>query len=857
MTGLLYPVDGIEFLADAGAKGMVILMVAGLAILALRRGSAAARHVIWSAALIGLLLLPVVSTVLPGWHMQLPACFRHAASPAAAALGATLAEPVAELPPSSDAAVNAILLRGGAGNPRVDPVMVTASVGEEGTAPPAERTQSLPGENWLLLVWVAGTMLTALPLAAGWLSLWRLRASCRRVTSGPLADRLRELARGLGIRRPVLLLLSDRRTMPMTWGVWRPVLLLPGEAERWPSERLHVVLLHELAHVKRRDCLTQPLAHLARALHWFNPLAWLAAARLRVEQERACDDLVLAAGHRASDYAEHLLTVTAGLPPRFFTAPVALAMSTSSKLEGRVLSILDPKRNRRPLTRRLASLAALAGLCMLLPLASLRLQPAAVAEPAAGLVESPAADASADQSVDPAKKVADAQAKIREHYIKKPDEKAISEGAIKGMVEALHDPYSEYFPADRLAELNRQMQGTLTGIGAQLRMKDGKPVVVTPLEDSPALKAGLRPGDEIVAIDGKPVKGLDLAEVVKRIIGPQGSAVKLKIAREGGEEKELAITRAQLKLATIQGFRRGEGGRWSYILTPEPRIVYVRVLQFNQGTSKEVRDAFTPSKAKGLILDLRFCPGGLLSAAGDVTKLFLAKGTIVTIKGSDGTGQTLKADGGEPLGDFPLVVLLNEQTASAAEIVAGALKENDRAVLLGTRSFGKGSVQNIMPLEGGGAIKLTTAYYCLPSGRNLQRIPGEKTWGVDPTDGDYVPLDAKQTEALLEAMRGREILGGKDGAANNDLKVTPATLAKDFADPQLAAALQTLTARLTKGEFTKVGKSHADLLADLARGEPLQRQRALLLKNLEQIQKELNELEKRTGSEGKPPKEKK
>jgi len=155
-----------------------------------------------------------------------------------------------------------------------------------------------------------------------------------------------------------------------------------------------------------------------------------------------------------------------------------------------------------------------------------------------------------------------------------------------------------------------------------------------------------------------------------------------------------------------------------------------------------------------------------------VTKLFLAKGTIVTIKGSDGTGQTLKADGSEPLGDFPLVVLLNEQTASAAEIVAGALNENDRAVLVGTRSFGKGSVQNIMPLEGGGAIKLTTAYYHLPSGRNLQRIPGQKTWGVDPTDGDYVPLDAKQTEALLEAMRGREILGGKDGAAKNDVKVT-------------------------------------------------------------------------------------
>src|SRR5207244_5051905 len=210
-----------------------------------------------------------------------------------------------------------------------------------------------------------------------------------------------------------------------------------------------------------------------------------------------------------------------------------------------------------------------------------------------------------------------------------------------------------------------------------------------------------------------------------------------------------------------------------------------------------------------LVLDLRFCPGGLLSQAIEVCRMFLNQGTILTTKGPGKADNTFKADGTGYLGDFPLVIMLNDQTASAGEIVAGALRDHNRALLIGTRSYGKGSVQAIVKLDEGGFLKLTTAYHYLPSGRNIQKRPGEKAWGVDPTDGYYIPLSRAQTEALQKNMTQRGLIGLNADEPKAQARVTPKLIEKKHADPQLGAALRTMVAKLTGGDFIKVGKDNA------------------------------------------------
>jgi carboxyl-terminal processing protease len=201
-----------------------------------------------------------------------------------------------------------------------------------------------------------------------------------------------------------------------------------------------------------------------------------------------------------------------------------------------------------------------------------------------------------------------------------------------------------------------------------------------------------------------------------------------------------------------------------------------------------------------------------------------------------------------------MVVLVDEHTASSGEIVAGALKDNGRAELVGTRTFGKGSVQLLLKLGGGsGAIKLTSSFFYLPSGRSIDRRSGEKTWGVDPTDGDYIPLDHQQEEALARSLQERGLLGKKVDPAQKLPKVTPKSIAEDYSDPQLAGALKAMIAKLQTGEFVKVGKSNATLLAHLARREEIQRRKEALEKNLEQLNKDLAAVDKAIGEEEKKP----
>ena len=837
-----------RFVFGSAIKGAVVFAAAGALALTLRRKTAAARHLVWSLAVFTALGLPVLSALLPTWELRLPA--QQAAEVSAGALDSGLAG----LDTSAEG-LDAARSAGDSVSARIE--RETTRAGRE--PPPPRRDAALvssggqwpsvvPRWAWLPWLWGAGALLSFLPTGAALLSLWRLGRSARPLTGGQAQRLVEHLVGELGLLQPVRVVSSWDRVMPMTWGVWRPLILLPNGAESWTEECLKMVILHELAHVKRRDFVTQVLARMACALHWFNPLAWLASARLRAEQEQACDDLALGRGLDPSDYAGHLLAILSRGGSPGASPAVASAMASSVGVERRLRSILDPSRDRRPLARRQIILASMAVAFLLAPLATGRLG-AAVAGPldeiavqdgprekAAGAVVGAAAD---DQ--------ASVLEHLRRHYVKPPDEAAIRNGALKGMVDALHDPYSAYLgPAD-VAELETQLRGTLTGIGARLGTTAGRVIVEAPLPNSPALKAGVRPGDEVLEVDGQAVAGLDLRSVVKHIVGASGTVVRLKLARRDGGEVVLDITRGPITLRTVRSLFRDEGNPREWMIDSDHKVGYAQVEQFGPATGRELREALQALQSqgmKGLILDLRSCPGGMLDGAVEVANLFLAGGTIVSIRRRDGAEVVMKAEPGKSMGDFPLVVLINEQTASSAEIVAGALQDRDRAVLVGTRTVGKGSVQTIIKLkDGGGAIKLTTAYYNLPGGRNIDRTEGKPTWGIDPNEGDFVAMDHRQLEALIKRRRDRD-LAGTERAVPKKEGPGAGVGSIEADDPQLAAALKAMVARLTTGQFANVGQSRSALAAHLQRLEEIRKRRAGLLQDLEKLDRELDDLNK-------------
>jgi carboxyl-terminal processing protease len=333
---------------------------------------------------------------------------------------------------------------------------------------------------------------------------------------------------------------------------------------------------------------------------------------------------------------------------------------------------------------------------------------------------------------------------------------------------------------------------------------------------------------------------------VKRIVGDSGTMVRLKVRRASGEEADLTIERGPIVLRSVAGFARGKDQIWEYMLDREHKIGYLAVNQFGPRTADEIKEVVAglqKADLKGLIVDLRFSPGGLLQAAYETAQLFLGEATVVTLRGRDGEDKAWKSDGTKKLGDFPLVVLAGEQTASATEVLAGALKDNNRAIVVGARTFGKGSVQTLLKLDGGeGAIRLTTAFYHSPSGRNIDRRPREKVWGVDPTDGYFVPMTQEATEQLRARRRQHEIVGAPAGeSAAEPAATTPDAIAKS--DPQLAAALRTLVAKVVSGEFEKVGQSAEAAQEYALRRIDIDQRRAALTRSLEELDREWKALD--------------
>jgi len=374
-------------LVDSAIKGAAILSLAALVTLMLRRDSAAIRHLTWLVAIVGMLVVPVFSAILPQWR-ALPAWAVISTEPVAVESPtpavATSEQPQAALSPNAGPVKNELSTTIGdqpiAEVPVSPSAVVAAEVIPEPTEPRWNRVNVLP------LLWAIGFCVLVLRLMVARLMLWsnerrgKVIALSQRPWNGrpagesnaPIITAFQAACEQLGVRQPVRLLIHSERTIPVVWGITRFRLLLPAAAREWSVEQLNSVLLHELAHIKRRDTIAQLLVQIACALHWFNPLAWFAAWRLRVERERACDDLVLARGVRASAYAEHLLNVATRLSPSRWTQACGIAMARNSSLEGRLRAVLSEKLNRRGVSVALGAIALAIGVGIAVPIAMLR-----------------------------------------------------------------------------------------------------------------------------------------------------------------------------------------------------------------------------------------------------------------------------------------------------------------------------------------------------------------------------------------------------------------------------------------------------------------------------------------------------
>ncbi|WP_137819412.1 S41 family peptidase [Pseudomonas sp. 2FG] len=305
--------------------------------------------------------------------------------------------------------------------------------------------------------------------------------------------------------------------------------------------------------------------------------------------------------------------------------------------------------------------------------------------------------------------------RIKAAYVEPVDDKTLLENAIKGMLSNL-DPHSAYLGPEDFAELQESTSGEFGGLGIEVGLEDGFVKVVSPIDDTPASKAGIQPGDLIVKIDGEPTKGLSMMEAVDKMRGKAGAKIVLTLVREGGQPFDVELTRAVIKVKSVKS------------LTLEPGYGYLRITQFQVNSGDEVGKALTKlrkdngnKKLRGLVLDLRNNPGGVLQSAVEVTDHFLKKGLIVYTKGRIANSELrFSADPVDASEGVPLVVLINGGSASASEIVAGALQDHKRGILMGTDSFGKGSVQTVLPLSNERALKITTALYFTPNGRSIQ-----------------------------------------------------------------------------------------------------------------------------------------
>ncbi|MBY0111795.1 MAG: S41 family peptidase [Phycisphaerales bacterium] len=403
--------------------------------------------------------------------------------------------------------------------------------------------------------------------------------------------------------------------------------------------------------------------------------------------------------------------------------------------------------------------------------------------------------------------------------------KKMQDGAINGMVEALGDPYTIYVPGDKVGNFNKDLTGEYVGIGASINIRDGWLTIVSPLEDSPAYRAGIMAEDRVIEIEGKTTQGLSADECISKLIGVAGTKVNIVIERKG-EKIPMTLTRAPIKTRSVKGVHRLEkdAEKWDFRIDPVRRVGYVRLTQFTPGCAEEILNALLdagvndsdPNKRlQGVIIDLRDNGGGVLEEAIAIADLFLTEGTIVSTRGRSFPERVAKAVEKGTLPNVPLAVLVNGSSASASEVLAGALVENNRAIAIGTRSFGKGSVQSVrkLPNGNGAELKVTEQGYYLPSGRSITRKDTSAEWGVDPTKGYFVPMTDKELIEMYRVRRELEIIRANGGAGPSGAATpteqdwsNPDWILSFLKDPQLSAAVKAVQGKIDTGEWKPTGK---------------------------------------------------
>jgi carboxyl-terminal processing protease len=372
--------------------------------------------------------------------------------------------------------------------------------------------------------------------------------------------------------------------------------------------------------------------------------------------------------------------------------------------------------------------------------------------------------------------------RVQEQYVEEVTDKKLIESAISGMLQSL-DPHSSYLSADSYKDMQVKTKGKFGGLGIEITMEDGVVKVVSPIDDTPAAKAGMKSGDLIIGVDGESIRGLTINESVSKLRGPVGSKVIITVVRDKQDPYEIEIKRDIINIKSVK----------HNIIK---NIGYVRLTTFSDTTTSGLEKAITEikknigNKFQGLILDLRNNPGGLLNQSISVADAFLNQGEIVSTQGrNDDDTSRVFAKKGDLINGQPLVVLINSGSASASEIVAGALKDHSRAIIIGTRSFGKGSVQSIIPLAGNGAMRLTTARYFTPSGISIQAKGIEPDIIVEAgaTDLKKPKNNNRREENLRGALDKNKKSKETEIDSDSEKPLTP--LAKLLQDNQISRAV--------------------------------------------------------------------
>ena len=404
-----------------------------------------------------------------------------------------------------------------------------------------------------------------------------------------------------------------------------------------------------------------------------------------------------------------------------------------------------------------------------------------------------------DKEYELLKLFADALDQVERNYVKEVDRRELMEGAIRGMLAKL-DPHSSYIGPSDLEKFKSSVENEFGGIGITVSTETGELVVTTPLYGTPAYRAGIRGGDKIVEIDGQPTKGISMDEAIKRIKGKLGTTVKLNVLHlADGSTDSKDVTRELIRLDSVIGDHRKSDDTWNFFLDEQKKIGYIRITTFSRHTADEIRSALQQLAAngvKGLILDLRWNPGGLLTSAIEISDFFVAEGRIVSTAGRSAAERKWEAKKEGTFEGFPIAVLVNHSSASASEILAACLQDHKKAIVIGERTWGKGSVQNIIELDDGkSAMKLTTAGYKRPSGKNIHREEGAKDtdeWGVKPNDGFELKLTDAEVEEYFADRKTRDVIAARP-------KEPAAQPARKF-DKQVQKAVDYLGTELAKNE---------------------------------------------------------